>query len=55
MAITKISKNMSITVQKKDTVIVSGKYNQFAERIIIESLEKDLKFATPKKIYSTGN
>lgn len=55
MAIVKTAKNVSIVVQDKDTIIVSGRYNQSAERLIIESIEKDIKLSTPKKVCSTGN
>lgn len=55
MAIIKRARNINIKVQENDTIIISGRYTQTADIIIIESLEKDVTLASAKKICSTGN
>lgn len=55
MAIIKTAMNIDIIVANKDTVISSGKYSQRAETVIMESIEKNIRLSSAKKVCSTGN
>lgn len=54
MAITKISKNMTVTVASKYTVVTSG-LDKRAEKITIDATKKNLALNCIKKICANGN
>lgn len=55
MAIVKRATNMRIIVHDHDRIMISGKYKQNAEVVVIESLVKNVTLSSPKKICSRGN
>ncbi|WP_187294252.1 hypothetical protein [Olleya sp. ITB9] len=54
MAITRQAKNYMVIVNKKYNTIVSGKYDKYADKIIIDAIDGDLSLISNKKVISNG-
>jgi len=54
MAITRQAKNYKVIANKKYEAIIIGKYDKYADKIIIDAIDGDLSLNSNKKVVNNG-